>query len=86
VCDEGDGVEHDEENVDRQAGAVLVDGPGDGAEIEGAVCLGAEGGEHSCVDIGTVGEAVEVPLWDAEAEGLFCVHGDGRSLLEEGLV
>jgi hypothetical protein len=83
VGDEGYGVQHNKEDVDRQAGPVLVDGPGDGAEIEGAVCLGAEGGEHARVDIGAVGEAVEVPLWDAEAEGLFCVHGDGRGLLEE---
>lgn len=39
---QGEGVEDDEDDVGGQAGAVAVDGVLERAEVEGAVCGGAE--------------------------------------------
>ena len=42
VNEAGKGVEGEEEAVGGEGGLVLVDAPFDGAEGEGAVCVGAE--------------------------------------------
>lgn len=65
-------VEDDEHDGDAEDGAILVDGPLDGTEVEGAVGAGAVRVEHAHEDVRAVVEAVDVLWRDVPKVGGIC--------------